>query len=130
MGFCLVIMNLLVGLAVSDIQELMKSVESFRNTKLFNLLPATLKVKMRRLLDHSHCEPVQVKYSDISDKKYPETLKRILFDFCLRKEEDKKKKEQEEQLKEVREEMLKMKEIHEISISMKEMLAKLTNNTQ
>ena len=60
--FCLVIMNLLVGLAVSDITKLTKSgkrdqlvaqvelicsVESFRNTKLYSLLPDTLQSKLK-----------------------------------------------------------------------------------
>ena len=61
--FCLVIMNLLVGLAVSDIHLLMKdgkrrqllaqvelisSVETFRKTKLFSFLPGTLQTTMKR----------------------------------------------------------------------------------
>ena len=60
--FCLVIMNLLVGIAVSDIRQLMKSgrrdehlsqvelissVESFRNTKLYSLLPDFLQSRLR-----------------------------------------------------------------------------------
>ena len=60
--FCLVIMNLLVGLAVSDIRQLTKSgkrdqlvaqvelicsVESFRNTKLYSLLPDNLQSKLK-----------------------------------------------------------------------------------
>ena len=60
--FCLVIMNLLVGLAVSDIRlltktgkreqlvaqvELICSVESFRNTKLFSVLPDKLQSKLK-----------------------------------------------------------------------------------
>ena len=60
--FCLVIMNLLVGLAVSDIRQLTKSgkrdqlvaqvelicsVESFRNTKLYSLLPNKLQSKLK-----------------------------------------------------------------------------------
>ena len=60
--FCLVIMNLLVGLAVSDITKLTKtgkrdqllaqvelicSVESFRNTKLYSLLPNKLQSKLK-----------------------------------------------------------------------------------
>ena len=113
--FCLVIANLLVGLAVSDIQklkksgkrdqlvaqvELLSSVENFRQTKLFLILPGALRRKLERydqitswnsisfylssLLDHSCCDRDHVKYSDILDKKYPETLKRMLYDFCLR----------------------------------------------
>ena len=61
--FCLVIMNLLVGLAVSDIHfllksgkreqllarvELISSVETFGKTKLFGLLPARLQTTMKR----------------------------------------------------------------------------------
>ena len=61
--FCLVIMNLLVGLAVSDIHLLMKdgkrrqllaqvelisSVETFRKTKLFSFLPGSLQTTMKR----------------------------------------------------------------------------------
>ena len=60
--FCLVIMNLLVGVAVSDIRQLTKtgkrdqllaqvelicSVESFRNTKLYSLLPNKLQSKLK-----------------------------------------------------------------------------------
>ena len=61
--FCLVIMNLLVGLAVSDIHLLMKDgkrrqllarvelisfVETFRKTKLFRFLPGKLQTTMKR----------------------------------------------------------------------------------
>ena len=60
--FCLVIMNLLVGLAVSDIRQLTKtgkrdqlvaqvelicSVEIFRNTKLYSLLPDNVQSKIK-----------------------------------------------------------------------------------
>ena len=59
--FCLVIMNLLVGIAVSDINHLMKSgkrnqllaqvelissVENFKNTKLFRVLPDCIQSKV------------------------------------------------------------------------------------
>ena len=33
--------------------------------------------------DVCYCK-VEVKYSDITDKRYPETLKKMLFDFCLK----------------------------------------------
>ena len=61
--FCLVIMNLLVGIAVSDIRQLMKtakrdhllaqvelisSVESFRKTRLFHFLPEFVQSELRR----------------------------------------------------------------------------------
>ena len=61
--FCLVIMNLLVGLAVSDIHfllksgkreqllarvELISSVETFGKTRLFSLLPVILQRTMKR----------------------------------------------------------------------------------
>ena len=40
-----------------------------------------------RLVDHCDSENsnnVQVKYSDVTDKRYPETVKKMLFDFCLK----------------------------------------------
>ena len=39
-----------------------------------------------RLVDHKTncCHQVQVKYSDITDRKYPEILKKMLYNFCLR----------------------------------------------
>ena len=61
--FCLVIMNLLVGIAVSDIRQLMKtakrdhllsqvelisSVESFLKTRLFHFLPEFVQAALRR----------------------------------------------------------------------------------
>ena len=60
--FCLVIMNLLVGIAVSDIRQLMKtakgdqllsqvelisSVENFRNTQLFKFMPNLVQSRLR-----------------------------------------------------------------------------------
>merc|ERR1719219_405835 len=129
--FCLVIMNLLVGLAVSDITKLTKtgkrdqllaqvelicSVESFRNTKLYSLLPNKLQSKLKGLVDHCQtcrsntccCNNVQVKYSDIADKKYPATVKKMLFDFCLKKEKNMKKIEKEKEVKAIREQNEKL----------------------
>ena len=34
--------------------------------------------------DLCYCNKVQVKYSDITDKRYPEDVKKMLFDFCLK----------------------------------------------
>merc|ERR1719219_1693545 len=143
--FCLVIMNLLVGLAVSDINKLTKtgkrdqllaqvelicSVESFRNTKLYSVLPNKLQSKLKGLVDHCqtcqsnvcYCNNVQVKYSDIADKRYPETVKKMLFDFCLKKEKNKKKIGKEKELKAIKEQNEKLKaELR----SVKEMLTEI-----
>merc|ERR1712141_973003 len=82
-------------------------------TKLFSLLPARLQTTMKRLVDSRlvHHSQVQVKYSDINDKKFPETLKKMLFNFCLRKEKDKKKMLKEEERKMIRQELLEMKQM-------------------
>jgi len=146
--FCLVIMNLLVGLAVFDIHlllksgkreqlkarvELISSVENFEKTKLFSLLPSTLQTTMKRLVDsrlvcsqgtncwqkHMCCHQVEVKYSDINDKHFPETLKKILYTFCLRKEKEKKKIRKEKERNDIKAELLEIKQ----------MLAKLTSET-
>ena len=100
--FSLVIMNLLVGLAVSDINALYKTgkrdqliaqielinyVESACSSKMFKFLPTRLqdlfKNKVLHLGDKSDMN-FPVRYSDITDKSFPEGLKNILHQHCLR----------------------------------------------
>ena len=100
--FSFVIMNLLVGLAVSDINTLWKTgkrdqliaqielinyFESFCSSKIFKFLPIDLQMlfknKVLRLGDKFDMT-VPVRYSDITDNAFPKGLKRILQQHCLR----------------------------------------------
>ena len=100
--FSLVIMNLLVGLAVSDINTLCKTgkrdqviaqielihyVESFCKSKVFSYWPKSLQswFKNRVLgVGDKFDMHVKVKYSDITDQSLPEGSKKILHLHCLR----------------------------------------------
>ena len=100
--FSIVIMNLLVGLAVSDISalwrkgqrdqliariELINYVESACSSKMFQFLPMSLqdlfKNKVLSLGDRFDMY-VPVRYSDITDTSFPEGLKKILHEHCQR----------------------------------------------
>ena len=103
-GFCLVNMNLLVGVAVSDINKLMKtskidqlmdrvehagSVLNFRKMTTFQYLPQSFQERFRRMLDGCQrcgqgceCYLVEVKYLDSSDASLPQSYKKLLLDFC------------------------------------------------
>jgi len=105
--FCLVIMNLLVGIAVSDIRQIVKtsktdqlmaqvelacSVLNFSKTKTFEYLPTWIQNKFRRMLDcpqcrtaaECSCRMMKVKYSDPSDDSLPQAMKKVLYDFCIK----------------------------------------------
>ena len=100
--FSIVIMNLLVGLAVSDIDALWKTgkrdkliaqielihyVESFCKSKVFKFWPETLQNWFKKKvlgLGDQFAMHVPVKYSDITDHSFPEGLKKILHQHCLR----------------------------------------------
>ena len=100
--FSIVIMNLLVGLAVSDISALLKSgkrdqliaqvelinyVEGACSSKLFEFLPLKIqglfKNKVLNLGD-SFDMYVPVKYSDINDKCFTIGIKKLLYEHCKR----------------------------------------------
>ena len=100
--FSLVIMNLLVGMAVSDIQTLSKSgkrnqliaqieligyVENMLSSKGFKLLPPRLQIWLKNkvlCLEESFKMEINVRYSDITDTTLSKRLKKLLHQHCLR----------------------------------------------
>jgi len=125
--FSIVIMNLLVGLAVSDISALLKSgkrdqliaqvelinyVEGACSSKLFEFLPLKIqglfKNKVLNLGD-SFDMYVPVKYSDINDKCFTIGIKKLLYEHCKRKEEEEKQKEHERELSDIKAQLADLK---------------------
>jgi len=125
--FSIVIMNLLVGLAVSDISALLKTgkrdqliaqvelinyVECASSSKLFKFLPRTIqdlfKKKVLNLSD-SLDKYVPVKYSDINDKSFTKGIKRMLYEHCQRKEEEEKQKEHEKEFFDIKAQLVDLK---------------------
>merc|ERR1719192_1776414 len=93
--------------------ELISSVESFLKTRLFQFLPEFVQSGLRRLVDFCDIldEQISLRYyqGDIKDKHFPESLKKTLFDFCLRKKKIKKKKLKEEELMAMKEQNMELK---------------------
>ena len=100
---CIVLMNLLVGLAVSDIQTLSKSarlrrlvqqvdlinfMEGWLFTPVFKRFPDWLKKILRSKLQGLKGQNYNMVYTvnpfDMNDKLLPETLKKDLYDNCIR----------------------------------------------
>eukprot|EP00092_Neocalanus_flemingeri_P028468 GFUD01030913.1.p1 GENE.GFUD01030913.1~~GFUD01030913.1.p1 ORF type:complete len:752 (+),score=115.18 GFUD01030913.1:114-2369(+) len=127
--FSIVIMNLLVGLAVSDISALWKTgkrdqliaqielihyVESFCSSKLFKFLPKNLqryfKTKVLSLGDTFDMY-VPVRYSDITDNSFPEGLKKILHNHCLRQEKEARKQDQKKELTDMKSQLEDVKNL-------------------
>jgi len=125
--FSIVIMNLLVGLAVSDISALLKSgkrdqliaqvelinyVEGACSSKLFKFLPlkfqCLFKNKVLNLGDNFEMY-VPVKYSDINDRRFTTGIKRMLYEHCKRKEDEEKQKEQEKELSDIKAQLVELK---------------------
>ena len=96
-------MNLLVGLAVSDIQGLSKSaklnqlvqqvelinyMEGWLFSPIFNLSPDKVKRFLRSKLQGLEGQNYNMVYTikpfDINDKVLPESLKKSLYDNCVR----------------------------------------------
>merc|ERR1711971_1359760 len=124
LGFCLVSMNLLVGVAVSDINKLMKtskidqlmdrvehagSVLNFRKMTTFKYLPKRFQERFRRMLDGCprcgkgcECYWVQVKYLDNNDVSLPRSYKKLLHDFCIKQEREKLGRQKEKENQEMR----------------------------
>lgn len=142
--FSLVIMNLLVGLAVSDINALWKTgkrdqliaqielinyVESFCSSKMFKFLPISLqnlfKNKVLSLGDKFDMY-VPVRYSDITDKSFPEGLKKILHEHCLRKEQKARKKCQKKELSDIKAQLDEVKKLLSVLTFNKEYLVSRT----
>eukprot|EP00092_Neocalanus_flemingeri_P081815 GFUD01102273.1.p1 GENE.GFUD01102273.1~~GFUD01102273.1.p1 ORF type:complete len:142 (+),score=23.69 GFUD01102273.1:1-426(+) len=122
-------MNLLVGLAVSDISALWKTgkrdqliaqielihyVESFCSSKLFKFLPKNLqryfKTKVLSLGDTFDMY-VPVRYSDITDNSFPEGLKKILHNHCLRQEKEARKQDQKKELTDMKSQLEDVKNL-------------------
>merc|ERR1719334_1575190 len=98
-------MNLLVGLAVSDINSLRKTgkrdhlfaqvelinyVQNICSSKLFKYLPQKCQIFFKnRILNQSEEFQMKVsaRFSDVTDKTFPERLKKILFNHSLSKEQ-------------------------------------------
>jgi len=126
--FSLVIMNLLVGLAVSDINTLLKTgkrdqlinqvelisyVESISTSRLFKILPLKLQDLFKnRVLCRGKAfkRVISVRYSDITDKTFPESLKKILHQHHLRIKEEKEIKDQKRELENMKENLNEIKE--------------------
>lgn len=128
--FCLVTMNLLVGIAVSDINELMKtskidqlvdrvdlacSVLNFRNTGTFQLLPQKFQDKFKRMLDDCkscdkgcECFRLKVRYKDPTNKRLPENHKKMLYDFCIEQEKKRNKKKRIDDLNDIKQMLLRL----------------------
>jgi len=101
----IILMNLLVGLAVSDIQALSKSaklnqliqqvelinyMESWLSSPLYRWAPLRIQkylmAKLNGLQGQNYNMVYSVKPLDINDKLFPEVLKRSLHENCLRRQ--------------------------------------------
>ena len=99
----IILMNLLVGLAVSDLQALSKSaklkslkqqaqlidhIENFLFSKPFRILPEKFQHLLRRQLEGlrgQNCKTIYiVKPFDINDKTLPTRIKMAVYDNCVR----------------------------------------------
>ena len=138
--FCLVISNLLVGLAVSDIDSLLKtgkrdqlisqieiisSVLKFRSTKLFQLLSRMgcfrrFPLRVQNWFNDD-CRKVVVDHSDLNDTRYPLVLKQLLHKHCLDKKMEAKEKKQVAELEELK------TEIKDVKIMLTKMQKKFRN---
>ena len=99
----IILMNLLVGLAVSDIQALSKSaklnqlvqqvelinyMEGWLSSPLYRCAPASIQnylmAKLSGLQSQNYNMVYSVKPLDINDRIFPEVLKSSLYEVCLR----------------------------------------------
>jgi len=117
--FSITAMNLLVGLAVSDIDRLLKGAKmetlksqinliydvlNFRCTPVYQyLVPQNMKVKFERWFQvNADHEIKKVSYADINDKKYKRSLKNAIFEHHLEKERREVKLRKRQELSEIR----------------------------
>jgi len=112
----IILMNLLVGLAVSDIQGLSKSARLHQLIQQVNLInymerllfspyfkyfPDSVQAFLRSKLQGlqgSNKTVYTIKPHDINDKTLPESLKRTIFDNCIRRDNRDTKNSQKRQL--------------------------------
>ena len=100
----IILMNLLVGLAVSDIQglsksakinqlqqqvELIKYMENLLFSPIFSFSPERLKRFMRNKLQGLEGQKYKLVYTvkpfDSNDKMFPESLKKSLYENCIKR---------------------------------------------
>ena len=129
-------MNLLVGLAVSDIGELMKTgirdqliaqielISLVRNFQKCFIIQARLLNIVNQCSSQSfkkiEKQTVSICHTDLNDRRYPEELKHLLHNYC----NDKKRKEKEDLhntiLEEIHDRLDRFKDIHDIQKKCKE----------
>ena len=122
-------MNLLVGLAVSDIGELMKTGirdQLIAQIELISLVRNFQKcfiVQARLLNIVNQCssqsfqkiekQTVSICHTDLNDRRYPEELKQLLHNYCNEKKRTEKEELHNTILEEIHDGLHRLKDIHD-----------------